>query len=192
VSSEAIQATVELAGILEGLGTRYLIGGSMASIVWGEPRFTRDVDFVVALEERHVAPLLAELGDRWYADEAAIREGIERRSSFNLIRLKGSVKVDVFVPPDEGLHASKWGRARVASLTVEEGPKLSITSPEDIVLQKLDWYRLGGAVSEQQWRDVTSLLRIRAGELEDAYLDAWASRMGLDDLLARARADAGR
>ena len=70
------------------------------------------------------------------------------------------------------------------------GPALSITSPEDIVLQKLDWFRIGGNVSEQQWRDVTALLRIRAGQLDDRYLDEWAKRMSLEELLTRARRDA--
>lgn len=190
MNGDAVRAAVELARILEGLGARYLIGGSLASIAWGEPRFTQDVDFVAALEARHVEGLLEQLGDRWYADEVMIREAIERRSSFNLIRLDGMVKVDVFVPPEGGLHASKWERARVAKLTAGDGPELRITSPEDIVLQKLDWFRAGDCVSEQQWRDVTSLLRIRAGQLDDGYLDEWAGKMNLADLLARARRDA--
>lgn len=192
MTGDAIQAAIEFARVLEGLGIRYLIGGSLASTVWGEPRFTQDVDFVAALEGRHVAGLLQELGDRWYTDETAIRDAIERRSSFNAIRLAGMVKVDVFVPPDEGLHASKWARARRVPLTGEGAPVLSITSPEDILLQKLDWFRAGGGASQQQWRDVTALLRIRAGQLDDGYLDEWANRMGLEELLARAREEAGR
>lgn len=190
MTGDAVQAAIELARVLEDLGVPYLIGGSLASTVWGEPRFTQDVDVVAALEARHVAGLLAGLGERWYADEVAIRDAIERRSSFNAIRIAGMSKVDVFVPPDEGLHASKWGRARLASLTVGGGPVLSITSPEDIVLQKLDWFREGGGVSEQQWRDVTALLRIRTGQLDEKYLDEWARRMGLEELLARAREEA--
>lgn len=192
MSSDAVQAAIEFAGVLERIGARYLIGGSLASITWGEPRFTQDVDFVAALEARHVDGLLEQLGDQWYADETSIREAIARRSSFNAIRLAGMVKVDVFVPPDEGLHASKWGRARLAVLTAQGGPELPITSPEDILLQKLDWFRKGGGVSDQQWRDVTSLLRIRAGQLDDEYLDQWVRRMDLEGLLARARRDAGR
>ena len=190
MSNDAIQAAIEFAEVLEHLGARYMIGGSLASITWGEPRFTQDVDFVVDLEARHIEGLLERLADRWYADEASIREAIERRSSFNAIRLAGMVKVDVFIPPDEGLHANKWRRARRAALTADGVPELPITSAEDILLQKLDWFRKGDGVSEQQWRDVTSLLRIRGGELDDAYLDEWARRMNLEDLLIRARRDA--
>lgn len=187
---DAVQAAIEFAQVLKGLEVRFLIGGSVASTTWGEPRFTQDVDFVVALEATHVEGLLQQLGDRWYADGPSILEAITRRSSFNLIRLAGMVKIDVFVPPDEGLHASKWERVRLAKLTTGDGPGLPITSPEDIILQKLDWYRAGDCVSDRQWRDVTSLLRIRAGQLDEKYLDEWAVRMDLGELLARARGDA--
>lgn len=190
MSNGTIQAAIEFAGILESLGVRYMIGGSMASTVWGEPRFTQDVDFVAALSAHHIADLLGALGDEWYADESMLRAAIGARSSFNLIRFEGMVKVDVFVPPDEGFHASKWNRVRRAALSTDGGPELAITSPEDILLQKLDWYRKGGEVSEQQWRDVTALLRIRKDLLDDAYLDEWAKELDLADLLCRARADA--
>lgn len=187
---DAVSAALEVAEILEGLAVPYMIGGSMASAVWGEPRFTRDVDIVAALEHRHVPELLARLGEGWYADEELIREAIARRSSFNLIRLRRMMKVDVFVPPSTGLHASKWARARRAALVPESERVVPITSPEDILLQKLDWYRSGGEVSDQQWRDLCAILRTRGNELDHAYLDLWAESMQLGDLLARARREA--
>ncbi len=96
------------------------------------------------------------------------------------------VKIDVFVPTEGGFNESKWKRALRAPLS-DSDLELRITSPEDILLQKLDWYRKGGEVSEQQWRDVQSLLRIRADQLDSAYLDHWARELGLQDLLHRAR-----
>ncbi len=190
MNDDAIQAAYELAGQFDRLGVPYLIGGSMASAVWGEPRFTLDVDFVAALRNGHVQPLLAALGEAWYADADSIREAIEQRASFNLIRLERMVKVDVFVPPEGGLHASKWGRARREVLDPESAQTVAVTSAEDILLQKLDWYRSGGCASETQWRDVTSLLRIQGAHLDDEYLNHWASEMELPELLARARDEA--
>jgi hypothetical protein len=187
MNDDAIDAACECTAALDAIGVRSMIGGSLASAVWGEPRFTRDVDIVAALEPMHVDRLVEALGSGWYADATLMREAVERRSCFNVIRLRGMVKVDVFVPPAQGLHASKWDRVRTAVLDPASGRALAITSPEDIVLQKLDWFRAGGEVSENQWRDVTALLRIRAGTLDDAYLDAWAERMGLSELLDRAR-----
>lgn len=190
MNDDAVAAAAEIGAVLDGLGVPYMVGGSMASAVWGEPRFTLDVDLVAALGPGDVAGLVDALRDDWYVDEAAVREAVRTRSSFNLIRLRRMVKVDVFVPPDIGLHASKWTRVRRARLDPENDLELPITSPEDIVLQKLAWFREGGGVSESQWRDVTALLRIRREDLDQAYLDEWSARMGLTDLLARARSEA--
>ena len=190
MTDDAIQATLEIAGIFEGLGVPHMLGGSLASTIWGEPRFTRDVDFVAAIEGRHVTPLLGALGTAWYANRNDIVEAIALRASFNVIRLRSMVKVDVFVPPEGGLHGSKWGRVRRERIDPESSRRIAVTSPEDIVLQKLDWYRKGGEVSEQQWRDVTSVLRILGSELDHAYLDEWAARMDLVEPLARARGEA--
>ncbi len=189
MNDDAIEAAMEIAGIFESMEVPYMVGGSLASTAWSIPRFTLDVDVIAALEDHHVSPFTEALADGWYMNEAMIREAIERRASFNVIRLRGMVKVDVFVPPDEGLHRSKWGRVQYAVLDPDGDRPLAITSPEDIVLQKLDWYRRGEEVSEQQWVDVTTLLRIQGERLDHGYLDEWAERMQLTDLLERARAD---
>lgn len=181
-----------MADVFEALGVRYLLGGSMAAAVWSEPRFTRDVDLVADLENRHVEPLLVALSERWYADETMIREAVARHSSFNVIRFTRMVKVDVFVPPSVGFHASKWSRARHAKLSAQSQRTLAITSPEDILLQKLLWFRSGGEVSEVQWRDVVALLRTLGDELDAGYLAAWSSELDLAPLLERARRDARR
>lgn len=186
-SDDVIDAAGEIAGIFEALGVPFMIGGSLACTAWSVPRFTANADVVAALEEHHVAPLLGALENRWYADEAEIRDAITRRASFPLVRHRGMVEADVFVPPDEGLHQSKWSRVRHTDLDCDR--ELPITSPEDILLQKLDWYRRGGESSAQQWLDVTTLLRIQKEHLDHAYLDGWAERMELSELLARARSD---
>jgi hypothetical protein len=72
----------------------------------------------------------------------------------------------------------------------ERGAELWVKSPEDTILRKLTWYRAGGEVSERQWRDVVAVMRVRGPDLEWAYLDVWAARLGLQALFARARADA--
>lgn len=182
-----LEALLELAATLEELGVPMLVGGSLASISWGEPRFTRDVDVVAHLEERHAAPLAERLTDRWYVDAESIREAVRRQRSFNVIRLSGMVKIDVFVPRRVGHHDAKWGRAQPLRLAADDPREVLVTGPEDIVLQKLVWFRAGDEVSEQQWRDVTSLLRVRAGQLDEAYLDAWARTLEVADLLNRAR-----
>ena len=61
-----------------------------------------------------------------------------------------------------------------------------MTTAEDIVLHKLEWYRLGGGVSERQWQDVLGVFRVQGATLDRAYLERWASDLGVADLLARA------
>lgn len=189
-AEDSLSAAEELAAVFESLGVRYLLGGSMAAAVWSEPRFTRDVDMVAELAERHVAPLIAALGDRWYADDTLIRGAVTHRSSFNVIRFTRMVKVDVFVPPDGGHHAAKWGRARAVRLSVGSMRTVMTTSAEDMLLQKLVWFRTGGEVSELQWRDVTALIRTLGDELDWTYVQGWAERLELAGLLERARRDA--
>lgn len=189
MNSDPIEVAAEIAELFASLEVPYLIGGSLASIAWGMPRFTLDVDVVAALEDGHAAPLVEALADRWYRDEAMIRDAIAQHTSFNVVRFRGMIRVDVFIPPDEAFHRSKWSRARHVVLDPESDRELAITSPEDIVLQKLDWYRRGDEVSEQQWIDVTTLLRIQGERLDHGYLDEWAERMRITDLLERARAD---
>lgn len=184
----AVESALALVKILDNLGIPYMVGGSMACIVWGEPRFTQDVDFVVALKPIHVAPFVFALGEDWYWDQSTIEDAIRLRSSFNLIHLGQMVKVDVFVPEESSFNASKWTRVLQAPL-VDSGQELGITSPEDILLQKLIWFRKGGEVSEQQWRDVKSLIRVRGEQLDYAYLDHWAHQLDLQDLLLRAQGE---
>ncbi|MBL8803513.1 MAG: hypothetical protein JNN27_16045 [Planctomycetes bacterium] len=186
-AEDSLSAAEQIAEVFESLGVRYLLGGSMAAAVWSEPRFTRDVDMVAELTDRHVAPLLAALGERWYADEVLIRGAIARRSSFNVIRLERMVKVDVFVPPDGGHHAAKWSRARAVRLARDSKRTVATTSAEDMLLQKIVWFRDGGEVSEQQWRDVVALIRTLGEELDWDYLRSWAERLVLGELLERAR-----
>lgn len=66
-----------------------------------------------------------------------------------------------------------------------------MTSPEDIVLQKLEWYALGGQVSERQWHDIQGVLRIQSTSLDIAYMRTWATQLNLNPLLIRALHDAG-
>jgi len=69
----------------------------------------------------------------------------------------------------------------------ELGEPVLLHSPEDIVLFKLRWYRLGGESSEKQWTDILGVLRTQRDRLDEAYLDRWAREIGVLDLLVRIR-----
>lgn len=183
---EAIGVTLRIARVLERLGVPYLIGGSLASSFYAEPRSTNDVDIVADLQAEHISPFIADLRDEFYLDEAAIREAVSRRSTFNLIHLGTMFKVDVFVARDDGPTAQEMERRRPYALPQMPGEEIIVASPEDIVVQKLYWYRLGDHVSERQWSDAMSVLKIRGKRLDVAYMQSLAEQMGVADLLQRA------
>jgi hypothetical protein len=187
---ELSRALLAVAEILDARGVRWAIGGSLASAAHGEPRATNDVDLVASLSEADARALASELvaTGHFYADPDAAVDAVRRRSSFNVIDTRSFIKIDVFVPRAGALGTGQLDRACRLDIVPASRP-LPVLGAEDIVLQKLNWYRAGGSISDRQWRDLVSVLRL-AGDLDDAYLDAVASSEGLDELLATARADA--
>ena len=123
--------------------------------------------------------------------KTGIRDAVARRASFNLIHLETMVKVDVFVSRDRPFDRRALERAGPASLEGAAGVTLPVSSAEDTVLAKLEWFRKGGEVSERQWTDVRGVLQAGGGTLDLAYLRRGAAELGIEDLLDRALEDAG-
>lgn len=174
---------------LDSLGVASTIGGSIASSFAGEPRSTIDIDIVAALEEHHVLPLVERLGPDFYADEDALRRAVRDRTAANVIHRPSMVKVDLFVAGGSPLDAQQIARRQ--AVTLADGRELHVHPPEDILLQKLRWYRLGGSVSDRQWRDVIAIIRVQGARLDREYLDKNAAALGVNDLLLRALEHAG-
>ena len=170
-------------GALRALGVRHYVGGSIASSAHGVPRASIDADVVAELLPRHADPLAVTLGESYYVSAERVRDAVHRRGSFNVIHLETMVKVDVFVSRDRPFDRRAFDRARAAIL--EGGSEIPVSSPEDTVLAKLEWFRRGGEVSERQWADVVGVLRA-GGPLDEAHLREGAAELGVADLLARA------
>jgi hypothetical protein len=187
---DILQAVLPVTRALEGLRIPYYVGGSVASSLYGIARATLDVDLVAAIRPGHITPLAEALRKVYYVDEIMVAEAIQRRSSFNLIHLPTSIKIDVFVPPDSEYSRTAMGRRREDTLE-EGGDRLPVAAPEDIVLSKLQWYEMGGRVSERQWSDVTGVIKVQAGALDTAYLRRWGEVLGVAALLRQAFAESG-
>lgn len=183
--SDALRICIEIARVFEKLRVPYLVGGSIASSLHGDPRSTQDADLVADLREEHVGPFVAALADRYYVDEERVRHAVWRKSSFNVIQLAHMFKVDVFVLGDDPMAREEMARRERVELAGGAGA-LEVASPEDTILQKLHWYRLGRGVSDRQWRDVLSVLEVQGNRLDRAYLARGAEEMGVADLLERA------
>lgn len=172
----------------EGIATA--LGGSMASSIHGTPRYTEDAALTAEPFPGKEAAFVGHFDpDVWYADVGMVKDAVRRRASFNLIHLLSGFKVDVFVRKDRPFETAMWDRRQPGPDADATGRPINVVSAEDVVLLKLEWYRKGGGGSGRQWDDILGVLRVKAGLLDDAYLDKWAADLGVSDLLARVRSD---
>lgn len=133
-----------------------------------------------------MAPLVARLQPAFYIDDERASEAIARRSSFNIIHLATMTKVDIFPLKPDPLSRREMERRQRVTLAEEPDASLWIASAEDIILQKLAWFALGGSVSERQWQDVLGVLKVRGGELDIDEMRRDAEEAGLGELLRKA------
>ncbi|HEX7699325.1 MAG TPA: hypothetical protein VF403_01305 [Kofleriaceae bacterium] len=191
-SNDVLAAVEPIVDTFEALGVRYRIGGSVASSALGVPRSTLDVDVACELRLIHVVDVSKRLASTYYLDEDMIRDAIERQSCCNLIHLATMLKVDLFIRRDRPFEDAAF--ERLVRRTLDPSPnarEFDLTTPEDIVLHKLEWFRAGGGVSERQWRDAVGVLAVQRGELDWNYLHQWARELGIADLLLTAATEAG-
>jgi hypothetical protein len=184
--NELISTLLLVTGTLEQLSIPYFVGGSIASTSYGVVRTTLDADLVAKLSVQHVNPLIQELGPVFYADGGMIRDAILQQSSFNLIHLNTLFKIDVFIPKSRPFEKQQFKRRRLLAVDESGQHKVYVASPEDTILSKLEWYRLGNEISDRQWQDVLGVLKVQAEHLDRPYLEQWAANLSLTDLLKKA------
>ena len=185
----AIQPIVEH---FEKLGIACSVVGSVASSRHGIARSTLDVDLVADLPGQLVDAVVDGLVDAYYIDRDAVADAVSRRSMFNAIHLQTMLKVDIYLLTERPFDRESFSRRRSVALSPDPSARpYPVDTPEDTVLHKLEWYRLGGGVSERQWGDVVGVLRVHAGALDLAYMRRWAAELEVNDLLERALREAG-
>ncbi len=192
ISPDITAAIRPLIKVFDSMHVAYYIGGSVASSAYGMARSTMAVDIVADLKEGEAGNLVRPLQDEFYIDEQAVTDALNRRSSFNLIHLETMMKVDVFVLKKEDYYRKAFSRRRKDSL-IPDRPELGlfVASPENVIINKLLWYRSSGGASERHWKDVIGIVKIQGDALDIDYMQTWAGRMGVHDLLEKVLLETG-
>ena len=189
--AEPIAVTLLVVNALEDLGIPYMIGGSLASAAYGVARSTLDTDLIAVINMKQAEPLASTLAKDFYVDIEMIKDSIQHQSSFNIVHLKTMFKVDIFIAKQRPYDRNQFQRKILQSISSDPETLAYLTTPEDIVLVKLEWYRMGGEVSDRQWRDILGVLFVQADRLDQDYLRKWAAELGIADLLQRAFKETG-
>ena len=177
---------IRVIAVLDQSGIDYMITGSVASSLQGEPRSTNDIDIVVTIHPESVPAFVAAFPQpQFYLEETAVREAVRTKGFFNLIDVNHGFKVDFYLLTQEPFDRSRFSRKRVENVF---GLKLKISSPEDTILMKLRWSELSGG-SEKQFQDARSVYLVQAETLDFSYLDRWADHLGIKELLRRVQSE---
>ena len=189
---EPIAVTLQVIDALEQVGAAYVIGGSLASTIHGVVRTTLDTDIVADLNLQQARPFADLLAGTFYLDIDSIHDAIRKHSSFNVIHLATMFKVDIFIPKGRPFDRQQLDRRQPWVADPDSGRMIYVATPEDTVLAKLAWYRLGDEISDRQWRDILGVLAVQGARLDMDYMDQWAATLGVSDLLERASYELGR
>jgi hypothetical protein len=183
---EPIAVTAKVTAVLEKMDVPYFIGGSLASTLYGMIRTTQDSDIIAELRIEHIRPFVLALQGEFYVDEEMIANAVTNQSSFNIIHRESMFKVDIFIPQERAFVKKQFARSRRELLSADPVVQAYVSTAEDTLLAKLEWFRMGGESSERQWRDVLGVLKVQAGTLDLEYLRNTAMELHVEDLLERA------
>lgn len=162
-------------------GIRYFVTGAVAAIAYGEPRLTTDIDIVADLSEDKIPKLKnCYPASEFHFDEEAAKRAVLTRSQFNIIHPGSGLKIDIMISQGDEFDRSRFRRAR--RLKPLDDTEVDFSSPEDVILKKMAFYRQGG--SEKRLRDIAGILKISAGGIDFPYIKTWAAKLGLEEVWA--------
>ncbi|HAL45562.1 MAG: hypothetical protein A2Y12_07160 [Planctomycetes bacterium GWF2_42_9] len=177
-----------LADVFDELNIRYAIGGSIASSIFGTPRFTQDADITAQISIQAAESLYEKLSSFFYISKETMHQAINTKSSFNIIHLDTVFKIDIFIPNNE-FENKLISRSHKNKIDESIAKEFSLVSPEDVILLKLKWYKMADCVSDRQWSDVKGVLGVQKDSLDYQYLKLWAEKLGLTALLEKVIAE---
>jgi len=163
-----------------------MLTGSYASSIHGTPRATQDIDIVIAPTRAQLAELLKLFPDTaYYVSADAALDALARRGQFNVIDFETGWKVDLIVSKDRDFSRTEFERRRPLQL---DGVSVYVASPEDVLLAKLEWSKLGA--SARQVEDAAGIMRLQGDQLDVVYVEHWVAILDVHDQWTEAKAQA--
>jgi hypothetical protein len=171
---------------LERLGLDYMVTGGVAAVAYGDPRFTRDVDIVLALARREVDGFMQAFSepDFYLPPREVLAEEMHRREGghFNVIHRDTALRADIYLVGDDPFHA--WALARRHTIRLETG-EIRLAPIEYVIVRKLEYFQASG--SDRHLRDVAMMLEVSGELIDEAALGEWSTRLGVSVALDRVR-----
>ena len=185
--SEIELALEPIINVFDDMGISYYLCGTLASSAYGLSRTTQDIDLVSDISIDHVNSFVEKLKEKYFIDAEMIRDAIKSETSFNLIHLDTMFKIDIFILKEDPYSKTSFNRIQEDSLDQgKDSLKIFISSPEDVILSKLIWFKLGSEISERQWLDILGVIKIQGDNLDKEYLIQWSKQRDIYDLLRKA------
>jgi hypothetical protein len=176
---------LRMARLIESLEIPFMITGSVASILYGRPRLTEDMDVVIVLPSRKIDAFagLFDIREYYCPPVEILREEAARATNghFNIIDQATGFKADMYPVGSDPL--AQWGLARRRRIEMLPGEEAWVAPPEYVILKKLVYYREGG--SEKHLQDIGGMLEVSGNEIDQEAIREWAQRLGLQDLWER-------
>lgn len=165
---------------LETLKIPYMVSGSVASILYGEPRLTNDIDVIVALKKTDVSALRNNFpAEEFYVpQEETIFEEIKRKGQFNIIHIPSAIKMDCIILKETEFDLEQFKHRK--KIPFISNKKAFTSSPESIILNKLLFYKQGG--SEKHIRDIVGILKVSGNIIDKDYIKEWTRTLKVDDI----------
>jgi hypothetical protein len=177
----------QITAALELHGVPYMLTGSLASSAHGIPRATNDIDIVIAPSREqllNVVQLFQRVGLTVHTESALT--AFRNRTQFNVIDFPKGLKVDLIFRKDREFSVTEFERRQSQEV---EGMRLTLATPEDVLLAKLEWAKIGD--SDRQIDDAAGILKMQRGSLDFQYLEKWVAALELHEQWRVLRQQAG-
>jgi len=178
---------IKAVNILNQAKIKYMLTGSVASSLQGEPRATHDIDILINIDHTYITPLLnAFTPPEFYISEEAIHDAINFNSMFNVIDTTSANKIDFWLITAEPFDRSRFKRKQEEHIA---GLTMNVSTPEDTILMKLKWAKLSGG-SEKQFTDALRVYELQFNILDLNYLESWATKLEIVETWDRLKHEA--